>query len=206
MKQRIITAGFGLLLFFAIMFFFDTIVLNIAISCVVLLAVFELLSATKIIKHKFLSAVCMIYGGLIPFMDLNLPKHTIAISVFAFLFVLFAILLKQHRTLTFSEVAAAFFISTVFPLSIETLLIIRNVTDTYRAMYYVILIFAFAWGSDAGAYFAGRFFGKKKLAPEISPKKTVEGAIGGVFSCYLFVALVTAAYYFLTLHYTGAGS
>jgi len=37
-----------------------------------------------------------------------------------------------------------------------------------------------AWFSDTGAYFTGRAFGKHKLCPEISPKKTVEGAIGGL--------------------------
>ena len=37
-----------------------------------------------------------------------------------------------------------------------------------------------AWGSDVFAYFTGRFFGKHKLIPEVSPKKTVEGAIGGI--------------------------
>lgn len=203
MKQRLITAFFGLILFFSIMFFFDTIILNIAVSLVVLLAVYELLSATKIIKHRLLSVVCMIFAGLVPFADLNLPKNTEAIAIFLFAFVLFAILLKQHNNLEFREVATAFFISVIFPLSMETLLLIRNETDTARGIYYVILIFAFAWGSDSGAYFAGRFFGKKKLAPEISPKKTVEGVVGGVFSCYLFVAAVTAVYYFMTAHLTG---
>ena len=51
---------------------------------------------------------------------------------------------------------------------------------------YVWLVFIFAWVSDSSAYFAGFFFGKHKLIPEISPKKTVEGAIGGVFGTVIF--------------------
>lgn len=49
--------------------------------------------------------------------------------------------------------------------------------------YYVWLIFISSWTCDTSAYYAGRKFGKKKLRPEISPNKTVEGAIGGLLGC-----------------------
>ncbi|MED3552157.1 phosphatidate cytidylyltransferase [Cytobacillus praedii] len=45
------------------------------------------------------------------------------------------------------------------------------------------------WATDSGAYFIGRAIGKKKLWPEISPNKTIEGSIGGVF-CAIIVALL----------------
>lgn len=48
--------------------------------------------------------------------------------------------------------------------------------------YLMLLPFCGAWGSDTGAYFVGKFFGTKKLAPSISPKKTWEGAVGGILS------------------------
>ncbi len=54
---------------------------------------------------------------------------------------------------------------------------------------WVVLAMALAWGSDTGAYFAGRFFGKHKLAPTISPAKTVEGAIGGLVSSVFFAVI-----------------
>lgn len=49
-------------------------------------------------------------------------------------------------------------------------------------IFYMIFVLAAVVWSDAGAYFAGRAYGKRKLAPRISPKKTVEGAIGGVLA------------------------
>lgn len=47
-------------------------------------------------------------------------------------------------------------------------------------IYSVWLIFISAWATDTGAYLTGKAIGKHKLAPELSPKKTVEGAVGGV--------------------------
>jgi phosphatidate cytidylyltransferase len=47
--------------------------------------------------------------------------------------------------------------------------------------YLIIVAVVGPWVSDAGAYFAGRFFGRHPLFPNLSPKKTVEGGIGGLF-------------------------
>lgn len=57
-------------------------------------------------------------------------------------------------------------------------------------LIYIAYIFTSAWGSDTFAYLIGKKFGKHKLTP-ISPKKTVEGAIGGVLGALLFSLLYT---------------
>ena len=54
----------------------------------------------------------------------------------------------------------------------------------------VLLVFAIAWGSDTCAYFAGKRFGRTPLAPAISPKKTREGAIGGLLGAFAGAGLV----------------
>jgi phosphatidate cytidylyltransferase len=55
---------------------------------------------------------------------------------------------------------------------------------------WVVLSMALAWGSDTGGYFAGRAFGRRKLYEKVSPKKTVEGSIGGLVSVLLFAAVI----------------
>ncbi len=50
----------------------------------------------------------------------------------------------------------------------------------------LIWTFVVTWATDIGAYFAGRRFGRRKLAPSISPNKTVEGLLGGMLAAALF--------------------
>ncbi len=57
----------------------------------------------------------------------------------------------------------------------------------------VYLLFC-AWFGDSGAYFVGTFFGKHKLCPKISPKKTVEGFIGGIVTVGVVVAVQCLVY------------
>lgn len=68
-----------------------------------------------------------------------------------------------------------------------------NLLSLENSMF-IWLLFIFAWGSDTCAYFAGMFFGKHKLIPEISPKKTIEGAIGGVIGTVI-ITLIFAKYF-----------
>lgn len=55
---------------------------------------------------------------------------------------------------------------------------------------FVVMALAFAWAADTGGYFGGRFFGRHKLYEAVSPKKTVEGAIGGLAAAALSAVII----------------
>lgn len=71
------------------------------------------------------------------------------------------------------------------------ILLIRNLTNGFLLL---ILLFIIIWATDTGAYFSGRFFGKHKLALKLSPKKTVEGAIGGLLFSILSAVIFNLYY------------
>ena len=71
---------------------------------------------------------------------------------------------------------------------------IYNVRMGENGVYTVWLIFLCSWGSDTCAYLAGVAFGKHKMAPVLSPKKSVEGAIGGVAGAALLGAVYAAIF------------
>lgn len=65
---------------------------------------------------------------------------------------------------------------------------VRNITPD--GLVWVFVIYAITWGTDTFAYLSGRAFGKTKLAPLISPNKTVEGAIGGILGAWIPAFLI----------------
>lgn len=65
--------------------------------------------------------------------------------------------------------------------------------------WWLMYLFLLVWGADSGAYFVGRKLGKKKLAPDVSPNKSLEGLYGGVFTAMLIVVVVEVVYLDLSL-------
>jgi len=62
--------------------------------------------------------------------------------------------------------------------------------DAYRqGAAFLLSVLAVVWGADIAAYFVGRAFGRRKLAPAISPGKTVEGALGALIAVWLMAAV-----------------
>ena len=175
------------------------IILNIAISIISVMAVYEFLLATKYIQNKLLAYICLTFSALVPFFELlNIYKIVIPICIL-FVFILFVVMLLKYETVKIEQIGLVFFISVVIPFAFSTLIYIRDkfVNLPYVAMFYILMSLGSAWVSDSGAYFIGTYLGKTLLVPKISPKKTVEGVLGGVISFMLYSIILCLIFSFI---------
>lgn len=119
----------------------------------------------------------------------RLPVTAMAGVVFVFL--AFALAIHRYdeaQGIPFAAVTAALFAGLVFPLMLSCLLRLRMVPFLGEVLVFMPLCIAF--GSDTFALFAGMLCGKHKLAPRVSPKKTVEGAVGGLIGGVIGMTLM----------------
>jgi phosphatidate cytidylyltransferase len=168
-------------------------------AAVTLIAVFEVFVATKYLKSRGLVVICFIFAAFIPFFDISRIRIISEAFSFIFILVLFIFLLFNFKTLKFEQIGTVFMLTLLLSFSFSCLVFIRDIYTRpgdlqNLALFYIFLVFLGAWVTDAGAYFIGYFFGKTKLAPDISPKKTVEGALGG-FACTIVFFFVAALLY-----------
>lgn len=164
---------------------FDPIILGVLLALVGAVGVYEALVPTGYIKSRFMTAICLVYAFVTPFVYTSgFIKHEAMLVILAV--VLFSIGLFNHQTVTPAEVGYAFCTTVAITFSFWAMYAIFISADGH-GLFYLIMVFVIAWGCDTGAYFVGYFFGKHKMAPEISPKKTVEGAVGGLVSAMVFV-------------------
>lgn len=118
-----------------------------------------------------------------------------------YLLYLFAVAVLRQGRMHFAEVAEVFTGVLYITLSFASLSLLRHKTPPAGGYLYLLVFFG-AWVTDTFAYFTGRFFGKHKLNPVISPKKTVEGSIGGILFCMISFVLFGIVMQFGKWHFT----
>ena len=179
MKQRLLTSVVGLTILAIIFSLFNTIVLNIAVSIIIAIAIYELLRASGVTNLP-ISCVTIVFGAAIPFFKTSLIDKFLPVVFFLFAVVLFTILLKYHSEISAEKVGFIFFFTMAIAISTSCFVYVRDVFGKTIGFYAVVLSLGGSWLNDTGAYFGGMLFGKHKLAPVISPKKTVEGFVWGI--------------------------
>ncbi|MBP1560847.1 MAG: phosphatidate cytidylyltransferase [Oscillospiraceae bacterium] len=188
MITRIITAVVGIAIAVGVLFLSATPVYNLVLAAISVIMIYELLSVNKCLEHKFHSIVCFAFASVMPFLaEYNSMEIKYIVSAFC-IFLMFCGYIAKHKQLNIEKLCYMLAVTLLATLSMCCLVAMKNL-DSLHGICYVILCLAGAWLGDSGAYFVGTFFGKHKLCPEISPKKTVEGAIGGVLTVGLVFAV-----------------
>lgn len=202
MKTRIIAGVACAALVISLFFFMDTPALPIFVALLSGLSVYEL---NKVAKVKMpMTLVSMAVGIFIPFNVAYDLLGKVGMSPMAALSVYFIALLimmiKWNSEVKFDQVSMSLMSSLAVPNAISCWIRLYNWQFAGEAAHaeshvvYLILFAAFcAWFTDTCAYFSGVLLGKHKMAPVISPKKTWEGAIGGV----LLTAVANIIIYFV---------
>ncbi len=198
MKKRIISAAGGLALLAVVVIFFDTLLVNFLAAGICLLALFEIFKAADLLRFRVLTGVCGVFCVLILFLNTNAIAISFSYLSYLLVVLLFVMLLRDHDKLRVEQVAYSFLMSILLAVSFYCLILLKEQTGPQMGMFYMLLIFGSAWWADSGAYFVGTFLGKHKLCPHVSPKKTVEGLIGGIVTAVIgnvLVCLVFQAFF-----------
>ena len=103
----------------------------------------------------------------------------------AFLFVYVFTFPKYHA----NQIMSAMFSFLYGPVMLSFLYLLREGFDD--GIYLVWFVFLASWGSDTCAYCVGVLIGKHKMTPKLSPKKSIEGAVGGILGAALLFVLYT---------------
>ncbi|MDL4840096.1 phosphatidate cytidylyltransferase [Aquibacillus rhizosphaerae] len=189
MKIRIITAVIAILLFFPFVFYGDW-PFKVIMYIIATIGVLELLRIRKTTRYPIPAFITLLllWSLLYPNSDIFYMNKIEMALLSVLLLLSYTVLVKNKFTFDDAGfmVLSAIYVGLGFYYFMETRLEAEN--GLIYIFYAIVVILA----TDTGAYFFGKAFGKRKLWPEISPNKTIEGAIGGIFLACI------AAFVFLT--------
>lgn len=187
MKTRTIAAFALLPVLLVIVLWAHKLVTAVLFGVLAAIAAYELLNGTGIVRQARLviySAAAAVFVAMWSYFGFAAVWAQVALLVFFIL--MFTEMMISGMKLAFDKVAVCFIAGFLLPFLFTSLVRIHK---TEFGRFYIMIPFVLAFLSDTGAYFAGCAFGKHKLAPTISPKKSIEGVVGGVFGAVLGMVL-----------------
>lgn len=207
MLTRIISGAVGVLILAVVLYFHNTVVLPLAVAVIIAIMLYELLKAVKMNKCVPVLIASELCGIVTPFLSVSLkPQHlkydippadsfdSEIIHLMQFVvtllcaFVIFVTWLKKHKEIRYEQIFFVLAVMVLVPQAMSTMILIHNY-DSNAGLFLLIMALCGAWIADTGAYFSGVALGKHKLCPEISPKKTIEGFIGGILTTGIVYAV-----------------
>ncbi|MDO5560519.1 MAG: phosphatidate cytidylyltransferase [Oscillospiraceae bacterium] len=189
MATRVISALVAMVFGAGVLYFSDSIVLNIVLSALSALGLFELLRANKCLQYRFITVISFIYSIAMPFVHMCKDPLIIQTVTVAFVIIMFAGYFFVHKKMNVEKLFYTILIPVFLSYSLNSLYEMHEMSDAGHGVVFILLALCGAWIADTSAYFTGTFFGKHKLCPDISPKKTIEGFAGGlIFTGLFFIA------------------
>ena len=189
MRKRIITAALLVPLLLAILLIAPKIMTAFLVACMSAVAVYELLYGTGLVRHLRLVAYSIATAFVIPIWShFGMSPAWGQLIVLVFFCALFAEMMASHVKVRFEKVCICLLAGVLIPYLFSSL--VRILTSA-NGRYLILIPFVLAFLSDTGAYFIGCRYGKRKLAPVISPNKSVEGVAGGLLFAVVGMVLYT---------------
>lgn len=190
MKTRIITAAILVPILLLLTLVVPQTITAIALGLLLAIAAYELLYRTGLLLNPQL----VIYSAAMAFAvsmwsRFGAVRAYLLLLLLVFSVLLFAQMMRDHIKIHFEMLAMCYVAGFVIPYMLSALMRILTLATIGRNV--ILIPFLVAFLSDTGAYFIGMRFGKHKLAPVVSPNKTVEGLLGGIAFAVVGILLYT---------------
>ena len=180
MKTRLISAAVLLPITALIIWVLPKAVCAIAVAALCALMVYELLHRSGLVRHTRLEIYTMIAAFMVPIWShLGMSRPWGQLGLLVFFCAIFGEMLYNHVKVRFEMIGFCLLAGIVLPYMLSSIV---RILDLYSGRELIIIPLILAFLPDSGAYFIGIRYGKRKLAPTVSPKKSVEGAIAGVIT------------------------
>ena len=176
--KRVMVAVVCIPLIFVVFYLLPPVWLPITVSLLSMIAVHEVLWSTGFVKNGYISSLSIVLAGLVPFwVYIGQGMRSALVGIFFYFLLIFLVAISSHYTVTLEKMGGSFFFAMLSPYFLSTFVRLNGLE---KGGYLILIPLVAAFASDSFALFAGMAFGKHKLAPELSPKKTVEGSVGGL--------------------------
>jgi len=187
MLTRIISGVIGGIFALTVLFFNQNLywLMNLVIGVISVLAISEIFNVLGISKNFLIVIPTIIFTPILPLFGFNIYWEAV---FYLYTLITFSSMV-WYKQVKLKEICVVYSMAILISFSLFKIVDLRNYGGNYGS-FYVFLALAISWMTDTGAYFFGKMFGKSKLCPEISPKKTKEGFIGGIVFCLLCVTLI----------------
>ena len=195
MKTRLIAAAVLVPVLFLVVLVLPKIIAAVIMGLIMAIGAYELLYRTGLVRNLRMVLYSMVMAFAVSLWShYDSVRAYLLLCLLVFWVVLFAEMMVDHVKVRFETVCLCFSAGFVLPYMLSALVRILNMSI---GRYLILIPFVVAFLADAGAYFAGLRFGKHKLAPVVSPNKTIEGVLGGIVGAVAGMLIYTLILYFL---------